>query len=719
MNTGRIFDKAKQLGLDIDSSVSTEERLQQIADQLGVDIADVEKALDAELETGLEDESLYDSPEGLAEVEYLDDTTGGQTGQEGERQPGFGEEEFRRTEGDKDYYKNKGKKLDDELKENKKKAEEAKKEAEEKRKEAKEKKKESSGEERKADNQAYRNANKESKKADKAVKSTKRDIRNNKISNIKNKMYQVTHPLDAAKSSIKNSAKNAAKNTAKKAGKAVGKGAAKAGKTVGKAAVAAGKAIASGIAKLISLIISNPYVLLAVVIILIVIFLIVLLFMVFGDVNGGSYMGLYGYEYIEPKCTEITISGGEYAGVYDLEEYIAGVVAGEFYTGELWNESAKAGAIAARSFVQANVDDSCTVISSSTFQNYKTPSEIHIQIAQETRGLVLVDYSSGKIKSTQYDAFCTASPQDDPDNYIVCQKNQKIPRSWVDSQTGIIDEWKNGTKYEAHGNGMSAWGAMYLAEQGSDYEDILEYYYGDFEIKSIYKSFGYTGEFPIEPNNELYANLSFLTGESFSNFLVNHGSSVEEYDSYLYDSIEDAGIGTREGVVTAAVTLIGSLAEMGIKINYQWGGKYYQIGTNPNWGTTADMSWLCNNYANSGYDKSVCTTNYKWHGFDCSGFVNWALRNGMQDNTVTQQYTSTSSGTSLKANEAVCKPGGTLVSEGHIVLVVGDDAENKRYIVAESTGSRIATGVGGVKLSYYNYNANGYVCKNLDDLYGE
>ena len=276
---------------------------------------------------------------------------------------------------------------------------------------------------------------------------------------------------------------------------------------------------------------------------------------------------------------------------------------------------------------------------------------------------------------------------------------------------------KNGTRTGAHGNGMSQWGAAYLAEQGYEYKKILEYYYGDFEIMSIYKSLNYSSEYAINPNDASYGNLAFLIDNSFEDFLSSKGNSIENFNSYLYDQIEDAGIGTREGVVSAAVSLIGSLAEMGIKLNYQWGGKYYSLGVNPNWGNPASTS--CDSYASVGYDKSICLTNYKWSSLDCSGFVNWALINGMQDTTIPVQTTNTSGGISLSSNTAVCQPGGVLVSSGHIVLVVDIDDTNKKYIVAESTGSRIANGTGGVKLSYYNYDASNYVCKNLDEMYGE
>ena len=300
---------------------------------------------------------------------------------------------------------------------------------------------------------------------------------------------------------------------------------------------------------------------------------------------------------------------------------------------------------------------------------------------------------------------------------------QEIPISEA-SQVGTLTSWVNYSRPCSgnHGRGISQNGAWYLEKfQDNDWKSILNYFFDNqVEIMSIYKSYGYSGEYPIEPNNDLYSNLEFLVDESLSSFLSKQGSSVDEFNDSLKSSIESAGAGTRDGVVAAGVSLIGSLAEMGAKLNYQWGGKYERIGVNPNWGTPADMSWLCSSASyGASYDSSVCYTNYKWHSFDCSGFVTWAVINGMQKTSITQDKIFDSSRISLNSSEAVCQPGGVLVGSGHIVLVVGTDDENKRYIVAESTGSRLNTGEGGVKLSYYSYGKSGYRCSNLNDIYGD
>lgn len=696
-----IIEKAKQLGLDIGNGSTNAENLSYIASQVGAhDLESLNEKLDSMLS---ESEQLETLDDGIESLETMSDEISEEQPQRRER---IGDKQYNEAKNehgvyDNKYYANKQKKLDDDVKKAK----------EEKNNSQKEvTKKNEQGEK----NTVQKNKNIFDKTKDninyaKARKEQMLNPINYKLAKIGRARNLIEDPLGEVKDKAKAAAKDAAKDVGKKAGKA----AANAGKAAGKAAV-------SGIKAIGSFLMSNPYILMVIGILALVLLLIIIILMLFAGVeNGGIGYGLYGYDYIEPPCTQITISNGEYEGVYDIEEYVAGVTYAEFgsFLNDLQIEAAKAGSIAARSYVLANVNDECTVESSQNFQVYKMPNDKAIEITHETRGLVLTNLS--EIESTQYDAFCTSSPQDDPINYIVCQKEQLIPRSWVDSEDGIKDSWKQGTMYEAHGNGMSQWGAAYLAEQGYTFKEILEYYYDGLEFKSIYKSYGYTGEYPIDPDNELYSNLAFLIDENLTDFLTNRGTNVEDFNTYLNEKINEAGVGTRDGVVSAAVTLIGSLAELGVKLNYQWGGKYYSIGVNPNWGMEVDMTSLCSNYADRGYTIKTCQDNYQWSSFDCSGFVNWAIINGMQDTTVETIAINTQGGLTLSSTSAVCKPGGVLLTSGHIVLVVGIDEENKNYIVAESTGSRIEDGTGGVKLTEYSFNKSNYVCKNLDELYGE
>lgn len=230
---------------------------------------------------------------------------------------------------------------------------------------------------------------------------------------------------------------------------------------------------------------------------------------------------------------------------------------------------------------------------------------------------------------------------------------------------------------------------------------------------------GMYSEYPINPDDPFYSNLSFLINQSLEDFLKSKGSSVDLLNEHIRSSVVAAGVGTRQGTVAAAMTLIGDLAQQGKKLNYQWGGKFESLGARSSWGTTDDMSWLCSSASYGAlYDSSHCFTHYKWKSFDCSGFVTWAVINGMQNSNITQSNIFASRKVPLNYQKAVCQPGEALDGPGHIVLVVGIDEPNKRYIIAESSGSNIYDGHGGVHLSYYSFGKLDWYCLPLNNIYG-
>lgn len=450
-----------------------------------------------------------------------------------------------------------------------------------------------------------------------------------------------------------------------------------------------------------------------------------------------NYIGLSGYEYLELDnlCEDIyvynTNNGSD--GTYPLEEYIAGVVAAEV---GMMNDltTYEVFAIAARTFALNRLknSDSCSIEGNQSAQAFRpTTDELILEAVSNTKGLVLT--RDNDLFATMYDAFCWT--EKDNTYYTMCQGNYetgeplKIPVEWANE---YVAKWSgqvflDNPKYMSHGQGMSQHGVYYLsASESWTRDEILTYFYGDnTKIMSVYQTFTYNGEYAINPNDELYQGLKFLAGTNIEEILNSSGSSLEEYNTYLASVVETEGVGTRGAVVGSAVTLIGSLANMGYKLPYQWGGKYYYIGANPSWGNKGTTN--CNDYATVYSDMSICTTNYRWTSFDCSGFVNWAIVNGFQFNDFTEmnaagayQITAnTNNIVKLNANEAVCLPGDVLYNDGHIMLIVGLDDANKQYIVAESTGSRINTGYGGVILDYESYGNTKYKCRSLENLYSK
>lgn len=500
------------------------------------------------------------------------------------------------------------------------------------------------------------------------------------------------------------------------------------------------------------------------VIVIFVPFLILMLFVTvfgdFGESGSSDYGGLYGYDYYQGACANVKVNNN----LISMEEYVAGVLNVEV-PGFTEPEALKTMSIAARSFTLSRYrkvgegDDCYYEINDTTdsSQGYtsKEASEAIQNAVKATKGLII---TVDGVPKGNYDASCVytaeqaraaSKDQNFEDGYyyirfgewnigeVHYQKIEKEKAKSIGTLGSYVSKAESGGACSGnHGGGISQNGLAYLETyENYDLNKMVDYYYnGKAKIVSIYKGFsgpgnGYSGDYPIEPNNELYTNNKFLINKSISDVLSKNGSSVEEFSEYLKKEIEKAGVGTRDGSVTAAITLIGSLAEQGYKLNYQWGGKYEHLGINADWGTSGSTAACYDSYKKQGYNPEKCVSNYKWNSFDCSGFVTWAIINGMQGRnspggvTISQTSIFNSKATSLKSNEAVCKIGGVLQSSGHIVLVVGHDDVNKQYIVAESTGSRLETGRGGVVLSYYPYGntglSRGYWCSNLDDIYGD
>ena len=391
--------------------------------------------------------------------------------------------------------------------------------------------------------------------------------------------------------------------------------------------------------------------------------------------------------YYAMRCPEVNViftdKSNNYeptgTGTYPLEEYVAGVVAGEVgFLGNL--EVDKELAIAARTYLLTH-DNNCTIESSDRKQVFReltsSPTDqLARQAAEETKGLVLL--KNNELYSVQYDAFCSIKVTST--EYTLKQANQKIPRSWVDSQAGIAAEWKQGNCAGNHGNGLSQWGSLYLAtKQNMKYDEILKYYLGD-EITISKGSFS-SSIANLDIKNTSGAQTLY---EPLSSFLPKNGLSVEDMNNYIHTSVANNGAGTRAGVVTAAVSIINYLYDnTGYKLPYYWNGKYYHIGINPNFG---------------GYTKPS-EHGHVHAGFDCSGFVSWAIINGgynfSGESTRGFERRFGSYGCSITSRSCVGEPG-DLINESnvHVQLIVSVDEANGVYYIAESANGLNINAVG-------------------------
>jgi len=184
----------------------------------------------------------------------------------------------------------------------------------------------------------------------------------------------------------------------------------------------------------------------------------------------------------ENGTTEYVINeevGENGVATYDLETYIAGVVTGEvgIFNNE---ETLKALAVAARTYVLHHTSEgNCKVNSWDNFQVMSPSiSSKGRKAANDTKGEVLLD-TEGKLINSQYDAFACYEKTDE--YYRLKQKGMLIPIKWVEENfPNLNSKWTSCTMQDAHGNGMSQYGALYMAEYYNyTYHDLLNYFYDD------------------------------------------------------------------------------------------------------------------------------------------------------------------------------------------------------------------------------------------------
>ena len=169
----------------------------------------------------------------------------------------------------------------------------------------------------------------------------------------------------------------------------------------------------------------------------------------------------------------VTVTGGEYAGTYDLEEYVAGVVEAEMYS-DFNIEAKKALAVAARTYV-LNRTNYCEnpIENSSNAQNFNPNySDESWEAASSTAGEVLT--YSGEIFSSEYDSWnCQGS---NTCTYV------KLPNRESNEIT-ISDKYLSRAA-GGHGRGMSQIAAADMAASSANtgstyYRTILSTFYSE------------------------------------------------------------------------------------------------------------------------------------------------------------------------------------------------------------------------------------------------
>lgn len=211
-------------------------------------------------------------------------------------------------------------------------------------------------------------------------------------------------------------------------------------------------------------------------------------------------------------------------------------------------------------------------------------------------------------------------------------------------------------------------------------------------------------EYTIEKEYESYSNEAGNYQADLNGLLnaFNNGSLTKLSDgSSLYDyfakddvekyinSIKNNSSGGRDTAVNCALGIISLAASVGAKLDYDWGGGH----------------------------AAYTTLDHVADGTDCSAFASWCINQGaggdFQTQTtaglvnvgVAEEYQSAQKGDILVYNTG---------GKGHVVVIVENDAENQRFVVAEAASSKQ-----GVKVSSRSYSefAGKYTARDLSSVY--
>lgn len=473
--------------------------------------------------------------------------------------------------------------------------------------------------------------------------------------------------------------------------------------------------------KLMSSLTSNPYFLIAAGIVLLFIIIIIA---TLGDgslggrgkkvctyeLSGLSSTGMV--EITDAKVELINCDGSEANGyevldTIDFEKYILGVTLAEAGPGHEYDDTYKAQLIAVRNFTLTRHLGMCPSDPDNCFFGYNAETNT-FRMRACTNDQVYWDYTQdiytqardgqpslyGKEAEAGGTLWKSALSEEEIARY------EGIAQEVMGEV--LLDE--NGDVLQLGYKAPETQRFISMPAEGYNYTEILKEVYGSDTISSA--KCKYSGHFDYG-DYTLTSDDDTVLNQSLESFLSSNGSSLEEFNELIQDNVKSAGYGTRAGVVAAAVTLIGELGDnYGVKVPYYWGGGHADgvvVGALGYWGSTQ-----CNTSANGRvYDRC---------GLDCSGFVPWAIKNGgfnMAQNLASNfKNISGARKVTLSSSSAVVQPGDLLESDGHVVLVVAIDEENKQYICAEAAGYDY-----GVLFVRRSFGSSGYWGVDMEDYY--
>lgn len=177
----------------------------------------------------------------------------------------------------------------------------------------------------------------------------------------------------------------------------------------------------------------------------------------------------------------------------------------------------------------------------------------------------------------------------------------------------------------------------------------------------------------------------------------NNGSSDSLYDYYteaevdsMITSIKEKYSG-RDAAVNCALGVMQMAADVGLKLDYDWGGGHTSV-------TDID---------------AVAT------GVDCSAFASWAINQGAAS-TFNTRCTDSLIYVGNKVSYEDAQKGDILVynsgGEGHVVMIVDNDPESQQFLVVEASGQN--AGVIMQTRSYASLSGT-YQARDLSSIYND
>lgn len=213
----------------------------------------------------------------------------------------------------------------------------------------------------------------------------------------------------------------------------------------------------------------------------------------------------------------------------------------------------------------------------------------------------------------------------------------------------------------------------------------------EFEIINYQVSDNYS-EYVVD----LYDFLNLFNSGTLTK-MSDSGTGSSLYDYYSKEEVDNkindikSQYSGRSAAVNCALGIMEMAADVGVKLDYDWGGGH----------------------------TSVTSTDAVATGTDCSAFASWAINQGAAE-TFNTQSTAGLIGVGSQTSFEDAQQGDILVyrnnSQGHVVMIIDNDPETQQFLVAEAASPD--TGVVMKTRSYASLTGI-YQARDLSSIYND